>query len=203
MPRTKEQFEAIQNESKAKIMEAGLKLFIKRGLLGTSVNEIASLAGISKGLMYHYYKSKEDLYYELVGNAIVSSNEYMYSLLNKDMSPSDKIRLISKTMIEDICKTDNKAQWFMFIIKFMMSENIPEEMSEHINNAYIPFDITEKIIIEGQKSGEFKMNDPKAMSLLYWSSIQGLYLNKMIMGEKFTDVNSNLLDEVIIKCEDI
>ena len=60
MPRTKEQFNSMRNVTKDKIVEAGLKLFSHKGLAATSINDIASLAGISTGLLYHYYKSKED-----------------------------------------------------------------------------------------------------------------------------------------------
>ena len=58
---TKEQFEEIRNKSKAAIIEAALELFANNGFHSTSVTQIAKKAGVSKGLMYNYFDSKEAL----------------------------------------------------------------------------------------------------------------------------------------------
>ena len=66
MPRTKEQFEAIRRESRQKILDAALEVFAKQGYHSATVDAIAKTAGISKGLMYNYFKSKEDVLQELM-----------------------------------------------------------------------------------------------------------------------------------------
>lgn len=60
-PRTEEQFENIRKEKKEIIKSAALELFANDGYHVTSISKIARKAGISKGLMYNYFKSKEDL----------------------------------------------------------------------------------------------------------------------------------------------
>ncbi|MDR1758482.1 MAG: TetR/AcrR family transcriptional regulator [Bacteroidales bacterium] len=61
MPRTKEQYEKIRSEKRALIKEKALLLFAEKGFDATSISDIARAAGISKGLMYNYFTSKEDL----------------------------------------------------------------------------------------------------------------------------------------------
>ncbi len=61
MPRTPEQFEKIRAEKRQQIMDAALELFANEGYHSTSISRIAQSAGISKGLMYNYFDSKEDL----------------------------------------------------------------------------------------------------------------------------------------------
>jgi len=61
MPRTKEQYEKIRQEKRELIRETALKLFATKGYAATSINDIAQSAGISKGLMYNYFASKEDV----------------------------------------------------------------------------------------------------------------------------------------------
>ena len=56
--------EGIVIDSKEKILEVALKLFIRKGYRGTSLNEIASQAGLTKGGVYHYFDCKDDLYYQ-------------------------------------------------------------------------------------------------------------------------------------------
>ncbi len=77
---------------KQKILDAALKLFIERGYHKTTVAEIAREAGVSKGLTYNYYESKEELLYAIVdhasqkmfevGDQLVSGAGYQTALLN-------------------------------------------------------------------------------------------------------------------------
>ena len=65
-PRTQEQFEEIRGEKKHLIMHVALELFANEGYHPTSISKIAKKAGISKGLMYNYFKSKEDLLKQII-----------------------------------------------------------------------------------------------------------------------------------------
>lgn len=61
MPRTIEQYEEIRENRKAQIMETAMELFAEEGYHIVSISRIANKAGISKGLMYNYFHSKEEL----------------------------------------------------------------------------------------------------------------------------------------------
>lgn len=60
-PRTPEQFEEMRESRRKQIMDAALELFASEGYSHCSISQLASHAGISKGLMYNYFKSKEAL----------------------------------------------------------------------------------------------------------------------------------------------
>lgn len=53
-------------DSKDKILDVALQLFIRNGYRGTSLNQIAEESGLTKGGVYHYFSSKDDLYYQAV-----------------------------------------------------------------------------------------------------------------------------------------
>ncbi len=81
-PRTQIQFEEIRQEKRKHILEVSLKLFANGGFHGTSISKIAKEASISKGLLYNYFKSKDELLKEIIKNA--SSKIEPYSDPNKD-----------------------------------------------------------------------------------------------------------------------
>ncbi len=54
---------------KDKILNAALRLFAQKGYHRTSIGDIAASAGVAKGLIYNYFKSKEDLLLEIISNA--------------------------------------------------------------------------------------------------------------------------------------
>ena len=70
MPRTKKQYKEIRESKKNLIMDTALELFANQGYYTTSISKIASKAGISKGLMYNYFESKEALIKAIVYNGI-------------------------------------------------------------------------------------------------------------------------------------
>ena len=66
MPKTKEQNMAIRAEKKLLIMDSALLLFAENGYERTSIENIAQHAGISQGLVYSYFKNKDDLLYQIL-----------------------------------------------------------------------------------------------------------------------------------------
>jgi TetR/AcrR family transcriptional regulator len=73
------------------IVKAGEKLFLKKGLPGTTMEEIARECELSKGTLYLYFKSKEQLFLEIV----LSAMENLYSIMGKEINagknPVDKL----------------------------------------------------------------------------------------------------------------
>jgi len=90
-PRTKEQFEFIRYEKEKLILEVALNLFAKNGYASTSVSMISKEAGISKGLMYNYFSSKEDLLKKIITSGL---QQFTMFLNVKDVSNVKKEELI-------------------------------------------------------------------------------------------------------------
>ena len=60
-PRTQEQFKEIRDSRKRQIMESALRLFAREGYEYCTISLLAQNTGISKGLMYNYFSSKQEL----------------------------------------------------------------------------------------------------------------------------------------------
>ncbi len=69
-PRTKSQLDNLKAEKREVIISAAMGLFSEKGYQSTSISMIAAGAGISKGLVYTYFKSKEELLKSLVIDTI-------------------------------------------------------------------------------------------------------------------------------------
>jgi AcrR family transcriptional regulator len=69
-PRTPEQFEEIREEKRTLIMNVALEHFANEGFHKTTINHVARHAGISKGLIYNYFKSKEELLFEIIKRSV-------------------------------------------------------------------------------------------------------------------------------------
>ena len=65
-PRTIQQFEEIREERKTQIKNVALQIISEEGFQNASISKIAKRAGISKGLLYNYYESKEAMIKEII-----------------------------------------------------------------------------------------------------------------------------------------
>ena len=83
-PKTAAQNEQIRAESKHKIMEAAFKLIATNGYESTSIAMIAKTAGVSKGLLYNYFESKEALVKALVLGAMDEGDKVVGESLDSD-----------------------------------------------------------------------------------------------------------------------
>lgn len=67
-PRTSHQFETLRKDRRQAILDAALTVFANSGYHSASVSMIAKEAGVSKGLMYNYFESKEAVLLTLVND---------------------------------------------------------------------------------------------------------------------------------------
>ena len=113
-PRTKDKFEEIRQKSKEKIENIALELFALNGYHATSISKIAKAAGISKGLLYNYYKNKEHLL-----NAVIMKvyDEIMRIVQMNDSLPADKqIEQIIIQTIEHLKKNITFWRLYLFLV---------------------------------------------------------------------------------------
>lgn len=89
-PRSKEQIEQIRMNSIRNILDAAFKLMAKNGYESTSISQIAKAAGVSKGLMYNYFDSKEDLLKALLNDAMAEADKLISEIISPD--PSETLR---------------------------------------------------------------------------------------------------------------
>jgi AcrR family transcriptional regulator len=76
-PRTPKQFQEIREEKKTHIMDVALEHFAGKGYHLTTISHIAKHAGISKGLMYNYFESKEQLLTEIIERSMEEVAVYL------------------------------------------------------------------------------------------------------------------------------
>ena len=199
MPKTKEQFEAMKMASIEKINDTAVKLFAKKGLAGTNTREIAKEAGVSMGLMYHYYKSKEDLYSELVKFAVTSANELLVKLEQETISSKEKIEYFTQNLLNNLKEENSTAPYYFALMnQVMLSSNLPKTAETYTQLAFESVYSLQAIIEAGQKTGEIKSGDPMSLAILYLSAQHGLCLFKLMAGDSFSIPNPLWINEILI-----
>jgi TetR/AcrR family transcriptional regulator len=74
----KSTFKQIPEEKRERVLREAARLFAERGFSATDVAELASRAGVSKGSLYNYFESKEDLYLHVCRDGLARSRQAVY-----------------------------------------------------------------------------------------------------------------------------
>ena len=175
-PRTPEQFKEIREEKKRLIMEVGLELFANEGYHSTSISKITKAANISKGLMYNYFESKEDLLKQI---AVEGINEVFESFdMNKDgsLTKEEFIHFIK----ELVFMAKNQMTFWKLYFSLMAQPQVLKVLGDDFMSS---FDSYFKIIADYFNNQGFE--DGYAETRFFVAMLDGIVLHYILDPEHF------------------
>ena len=143
-PRTNEQFKQIRKESRAKILVAALELFAIDGYHNTSISKIAKRAEISKGLLYNYFESKEELLKDVVIMSLADGLELLEQMQSSmaTMKPKELLQFSLEMFFTML--VENKTMWRLTFSLAMQITNMPtitEVVRKIFQDALVQFEM--------------------------------------------------------------
>ena len=188
----------MENKSKNRIMDAALQVFVSKGYSDTRMDDIVEMSGLSKGAIYHHYKSKKDLFISLIEHW---ENFSFPNIFDKDLdkiSSADALRAI----VNDIVITFKKNKHvFLAELEFWSLANHDEDVRLKTKSLYVKLlNLFKNIIKKGINRGEFKNIDKNIGALSIMTSIQGVIWFSIFEESKLSaEIYLNEVIEFIIK----
>jgi len=159
-----------KEKRKQEILSAGLNLFIRKGYAATKTLDISQAAGISEGLLFHYFETKEKLYEELIKLGISGPQGL---LKNIDQEAFTFFQTAAKEIFMFIETIPFVAKMFVLMKQAGCNDAAPETVKNLLASNNI-FSLSVEKMKEGQKNGTIREGDPVALSLAYWGAVQGI-----------------------------
>ena len=159
-------------------MEA-LRQFALKGLAATRIQDIANGVGMSQGLLYHYYSSKEAIYIDLIKDALDKTADASLALKARDISAQEKIDIALRELFKTIETSERFAQTCCLIAQMGNSvcQGEGQEFIEQKRNE--PYRIVADIIRQGQLEGSLVKGDADELALMFWSAVNGLAIYRV------------------------
>ena len=176
MPRTKQQNEEIRNKTRRLILDNSLKLFANKGFHGTSISDIAKAAGISKGLAYNYFESKEKILNAIFEEAINAGN-ILEEQLKNITDPYEKIAFIIQAMFDYI--RNEEEFWRLYFAMSLQPEIFETSQTVNIKFAQMYLTIIEKLF------KEVGIKESTLEARLFFAGLDGLGLQYFFYRDKF------------------
>ena len=159
-------------DRKKQILEAALKIFIKKGYAKTTMDDIVGLSGLSKGALYHYYKSKKDLFLDLIDHWEVYTFKNFYQKSSKYNSASNTIRLFGQNVLKTL---KDKKIAYLAEVEFLSLSNHDLDIKHRSQLLYDKLlNLFEKVVAKGIKQGEFKELDIRTTAMFIIAVFQGI-----------------------------
>jgi len=111
MPRTAEQNREIREATRANLVNSALRLFAENGYAHSSIRKIAQEAGVSVGLLYHYFDNKEQVLTAVFNNCmeIISTS---FNGVDEIEAPLARINFLVRTIFETL--QNDPTFWGLF-----------------------------------------------------------------------------------------
>jgi len=175
MARTTEQNERIRQNTKVKIHSTAIECFSQNGLGSTTMQDLATHAGISVGLLYRHYKTKDELYDALVDEAILGHEQMIAKIEN--LSPLEAVNILADDIVDELSKGHEFSQYMGVML---------QKSSDKQKQAYDKLIMAiAKIIEQGQQGNVFVSGNPLQLAQFLVSTFQGLSSTQLLLKDQF------------------
>jgi AcrR family transcriptional regulator len=187
----------VSEERRGQIIEAALACFTRKGYANTTMDDIVAESGLSKGAIYWYFKSKDDVFqaaftsmFEAVGTGSVMA-------LQACETAAERLRVGARTMVG---LTRDIEGYFALIIEFWAQSENRDEVMGFWAEMLIQYQQAIAAIFKGGiQSGEFKDVDADALAWMIMTAYDGLAAYDMMIPNLDMDKISETFIETLLK----
>ena len=189
-----------QSRRKA-IVESARELFFAKGFNATTMDEIAHKAELSKGALYLYFSSKEELYVSVMSEGLSILFERTEEALTLDLPPDQMLRKLGEVNYLYYLDYPEYSRIFFFSEHRNVAKQLPRELiQESMDKGMRYFQSIVGVIQKGIEQGIFAPTDPRKAAVAFWGITSGTLLlfeeevNREIIGMDVEEMIHYTLD---------
>ncbi len=152
-----------ENNSRERLLETATELFAEKGYAATSVREIVERAGVSKPVLYYYFKSKEGLFYAILDWATEVQKEILNEIFEARGTVQERLAFLYRRIQEGIREYQSLYIMIHGLI-FGPPQGIPEYDFASYQRRML--DAVKRIYSEGVSTGELRHIDADEVAFL-------------------------------------
>lgn len=188
----------LATERKAQIITATIDCIIRYGYHNFSMQDVARVADVSKGIIHYYFLNKEDLMMAVLEKVAGEIENLLATIREQTTDPREQIKQIMRLCFNIV---KQKREYYQVNIDFWTQINQKEAVRAAIALHYSKFrTAAANIVQQGIDQGVFQTRDASAMASLIIAIVDGASL-QWLFDEKVFDYDNmiKLSEEVILK----
>lgn len=141
------------------VRTAAVDLFAKNGFANTSVQQIVDAAGVTKGAMYHYFRSKDELLFGIYEHLLTLQGEHLAAIVATGDTTEQKLRAACIDVIETSIEFLDEGTVF-----FRSAHMLPAEKQLEVKHRRREYNDQFVSLVEaGQREGVYRTDIPRAV----------------------------------------
>ena len=172
--------ERIKNLRKTAILEAAKVVFARYGIDAAKVEDIAARAGVSKGLVYFYYKGKEDLLFNLLKEEFDKLHNFIDEIRRTNLEFTAKLQRLVSGVLEYF--EENREFFCIFTPGRggFTRERRPQLIKRILPRYMKTFDLLSELLQEGIDHGVLRPIDPMFMAHILQGIVHALVVQWLL-----------------------
>jgi AcrR family transcriptional regulator len=167
VPRSEDENQRVRDEQRARILDGAREVFARRGMAATMA-EVAAAAGVSQGLAYRYFASKDELFRALVADTM-QGGEFN---IEHPGTAGERLRFVLTRLLE---ARRDYPQAYQLMDQVLNDEATPPDLVAMVRRRGERFvDLLRQLIVEGQAGGEVAGDDPDQLAATVLATIDGV-----------------------------
>lgn len=174
-----------KKEKKALILKNAFECFAEKGFQAATIDDIVTRSGISKGAIYNYFNSKDEIYIELMNQQTEENMGRLKSNLSSLSSSKEKMDYLFETY-SNLNYHPHFQNLTRVHIEFWIYSSRKEDLSELMISRYQMYkSIFKEIVEEGIQKGEFPSDaNAEELALVFWGFIDGASIHFLMLGNE-------------------
>jgi TetR/AcrR family transcriptional regulator, cholesterol catabolism regulator len=157
------------------ILDAATKVFVRQGFQHARMDDIVEESGLSKGTLYWYFKSKEDIINAILRRLFTGELENLENLLEAEGTVSERLIQLTSDRVSGMKRMSNLVP---IIFEFYAVAVHQQWVQQFIGNYFEHFrKLLETLIQQGIDSGEFRPVNAKETAISLASVYEGLTIH--------------------------
>ena len=166
-----------QEDKRRLILDAAVRVFARKGYHTSRVGDIAEEAGVAHGLLYHYFRSKEDVLDSVFRETWLDIVGAAHRVEETDEPARERLAGIAKILLRAWRRDPDLVR--VLVREVTRSSHVQRRVDE-IDQAFAGL---ERIISRGQEEGEFRQDiDPRMVSYVFYGALEEI-LTGWVLGQ--------------------
>ncbi|MDZ7726868.1 MAG: TetR/AcrR family transcriptional regulator [Dehalococcoidia bacterium] len=155
------------------ILDAAARVFGARGYYGATMDDVAAEMGLTKGVVYYYFRSKDEILFEIVASAVTHACERLLAVLKTPAPPAEQLHRALLNLLTFNLDESDEAYYAMLVIPYVRA--LPPEKRAEIRRLQRQFqDPVVQLIRDGIEDGSFIEQDPAAAAFTLLTAANNL-----------------------------
>ena len=164
----------VSEERRTQIREAAMRVFARAGFQATRMDDIVAETGLSKGALYWYYQSKDEIILSIMDNMFDRELAGLEALQVDERLASDRLIEFTQLAASDLKRyTRLLPLFYEFYALAFRNKTVRKALTRYLRQY---FALIEPIIQQGIERGEFRALDPKEAAIAAGSLFEGTLL---------------------------